>query len=215
MTPDRHLDLGCGDIPRNPYARAHVCGVDIREVRAASAFEYRRANLMLEPIPWPDDSFASVSAYNFVEHVPRVIATADHGGTVFPFVRLMDEVWRVLVPGGRLYAVTPAYPHVEAFVDPTHVNIITARTHEYFCGEDPEARMYGFRGRFEPVRVAWTHLSDALSAVPGSPENRQPATGLRRVAHGLRGVGRLLRGKSWAGRRAFLLWELRAVKPAT
>ncbi|MFO1473860.1 MAG: glycosyltransferase family 2 protein [Lysobacterales bacterium] len=43
--PDRHLDLGCGKFPRNPYARGALCGVDIRPLRADDAFDYRIANL--------------------------------------------------------------------------------------------------------------------------------------------------------------------------
>ncbi len=210
---DRHLDLGCGESPRNPYARTRVCGIDIREIADAPGFEYRSANLMLEPIPYPDSSFASVSAYNFIEHVPRVMPAQGHDGTVFPFVGLMQEVWRVLEPGGRFYAVTPAFPHPEAFADPTHVNIITATTHEYFCGERPLGRMYGFRGRFDALRVEWTHFSDARGTLSGEAAGSRRATGVRRVAHGVRGLLRRLRGKPAEGRMGFLVWELQAVKP--
>lgn len=98
--PDFHLDLGCGDRPRNPYGRARLAGVDIRPLPAGSHFEYRVANLALQPIPFPDDSFGSVSAFDFIEHMPRVLMAPDGAGTVFPFVRLMDEIWRVLAPGG-------------------------------------------------------------------------------------------------------------------
>ncbi|MDQ3205818.1 MAG: hypothetical protein M3Q40_04805 [Pseudomonadota bacterium] len=41
---------------------------------------------MLEPIPYPDGSFGSVSAYDFLEHVPRIFPSADGRATVFPFV---------------------------------------------------------------------------------------------------------------------------------
>src|SRR5687767_9917547 len=63
---DRHLDLGCGRFPRNPYARGQLCGVDIRPLAEAEGFDYRVANLILEPIPYPDDSFSSVSAFDFI-----------------------------------------------------------------------------------------------------------------------------------------------------
>ena len=126
----RHLDLGCGAVPRNPYRRDELHGIDIAPRHEPGAAEIRRANLALQPIPYPDSHFDSVSAYDFFEHVPRVLATADGQDTRFPFVQLMNEVWRVLVPGGLLYAYTPVYPHPMAFQDPTHVNILTRDSHQ-------------------------------------------------------------------------------------
>lgn len=207
--PDRHLDLGYGDVPRNPYGRSQLCGVDLRQRARALSFEHRSANLTLEPIPYADDSFGSVSAYDFLEHVPRVFPSADGRDTVFPFIGLMQEIWRVLAPGGRLYALTPAWPHPEAFVDPTHVNFITADTHNYFCGEQPMARMYGFGGRFEVIRVAWVERADAYSAIPGSSENHPP---IKRFARRLRRLSRWLRGKRATASPGYLLWELEARK---
>jgi SAM-dependent methyltransferase len=211
--PDRHLDLGCGKFPRNPYARGTLCGVDIRPLQASDAFDYRIANLSLQPIPWEDGSFGSVSAFDFIEHVPRVLVDGA-GGTRFPFIEVMNEIWRVLAPGGLFYALTPAYPYAAAFTDPTHVNIITVDTHAYFCGESPLGRMYGFRGRFEAQRVRWTHPADAYSALPGSPDNRAPRTGFKRFASALRNVSRRLRGQDphALDGRVYVLWELRAVK---
>lgn len=209
--PDRHLDLGCGKFPRNPYARGQLSGVDIRPLPDAG-FDYRVANLVIDPIPCDDGTFGSVSAFDFIEHVPRILATTDGRGTLFPFVRLMGEIWRVLAPGGRFYALTPAYPHPEAFTDPTHVNIITETTHEYFCGDAPMARMYGFEGRFIALRADWVHLADHYSAIPGAAENRAPAAGAKRAAHGMRTLSRWLRGKPGAGRMPYFLWELEAVK---
>ena len=85
---------------------------------------FAAANLSFEPIPFGDDQFASVSAFDLLEHIPRVLNGASPNNTVFPFVRLITEVWRVLAPGGLFHAVTPCYPGHEAFTDPTHVNII-------------------------------------------------------------------------------------------
>lgn len=163
--PDVHLDLGCGKFPRNPYRRSQLAGVDLRPLAQTEGFELRCANLAIDPIPWPDQVFGSVSAFDFIEHVPRVLPTADGRGTRAPFIELMNEVWRVLAPGGRLYALTPAYPAAMAFQDPTHVNIITERTHEYFCGPNPPGRMYGFRGAFHCIRAEWVVSRDAETAV--------------------------------------------------
>lgn len=149
----RHLDLGCGAKPRNPYRRDELHGVDIAPRHEPGRYEIRQGNLVIDPIPYPDSHFHSVSAYDFLEHVPRVLPTADGRGTRFPFIELMNEVWRVLVPGGRFYGYTPCYPHPMAFQDPTHVNILTRDSHRYFTRPDRLAAMYGFRGDFSVVRV--------------------------------------------------------------
>jgi SAM-dependent methyltransferase len=191
-----HLDLGCGPIPRNPYGRAKLCGIDIRaDLQLDPAVEIAAANLSCEPIPYPDNHFDSVSAYEFLEHVPRV--SLDHASktTHFPFIELMNEVWRVLKPGGLFYAVTPAYPHTNAFVDPTHVNYLTTRSSRYFVGADPLGRMYGFKGRFSVVRQGMIRSRGDYHPV-------NPGLLLR-----LRAVGYRLSGD--AGQ---LLWELKAEK---
>lgn len=221
--PDRHLDLGCGKRPRNPYRRSELCGTDVRALSPGEdfdglAFDYRTANLVLEPIPWPDDSFGSVSAFDFIEHVPRLIVAPDGRQTLFPFVRLMDEVWRVLAPGGRFYALTPAYPAPEAFQDPTHVNIITERTHEYFCGERPLGRIYGFGGHFRALRAEWAEQHLHFEATPTRPvaPPAAPKAMHRRIAHGVRDGLRVLRGRRAADRpppQIYFLWELEAIKP--
>ena len=107
----RHLDLGCGPVPRNPLARDQVYGVDIAaDLNDHTIATIVSANVAVQPIPFEDSYFDSVSAFDFFEHVPRVFLTAGGIGTRFPFVELMNEVFRVLRPNAVLYAVTPAYP---------------------------------------------------------------------------------------------------------
>lgn len=147
----RHLDIGCGQVPRNPYGRDELFGVDLAPPHGDARF--RQANLSLDRVPFPDDHFDSVSAYDFLEHVPRVLPTADGRSTRAPFVELMDEIHRVLRPNGLLYALTPVYPHASVFQDPTHVNFLTRDTHHYFTQPQLLARTYGFRGTFRVHRV--------------------------------------------------------------
>lgn len=151
----RHLDLGCGDKPRNPYGCDEVWGIDLNQ-DVVDRFPFiLRANLSLEKIPFENDSFDAVSAYDFLEHIPRVLAASDAKTTTFPFVELMNEIWRILKNGGLLYAVTPGFPREEAFVDPTHINPVTAKTHTYFTLPHCGASIYGFTGCFRVRRVKW------------------------------------------------------------
>lgn len=188
----RHLDLGCGKVPRNPYRRDQLFGVDISAQTGVDNATIVQANLALEPIPFADAHFDSVSAYDFIEHVPRVLNAPGGDGLRLPFIELMNEISRVLKPGGLLYALTPAYPSQDAFVDPTHVNVITEKSHLYFVGDEPLGRMYGFKGHFHLRKAHWVVYKDAVD--PLTPQ-------------GMRQRWRYWRHKL-KGKVRYLVWEL-------
>jgi SAM-dependent methyltransferase len=144
------LDLGCGPNPNNPYNADEVFGVDIIDDLAGNI---KAADLAIEPIPFPSDHFEFVTAYQFIEHVPRVIYTPQRRNS---FVELMNDIHRVLKKEGVFLSVTPAYPHNAAFQDPTHVNIITEETfHFYFSEPTSWAAIYGFHGKFRMLKQEW------------------------------------------------------------
>lgn len=152
----KHLDIGCGEKPRNPFNCNELYGIDIIDFHSAD-FHYTKSNVVLEKIPFPDNTFDSISAYDFLEHIPRVYIH-NHKST-FPFVEFMNEMYRVLKPEGIFYAITPCYPRAEIFVDPTHVNFISKDTYKYFTLPKLKAKMYGFNGVFEKVRIKRIKLS--------------------------------------------------------
>lgn len=195
--PTRHLDLGCGGIPRNPYRRDEVVGVDLKAsaTGTAAGVTIVAGDLTLQPIPFPDAHFDSVSAYDFLEHVPRVLPARDGLSLRFPFVELMSEISRVLRPGGLFYALTPAYPAQEAFTDPTHVNILTRSSHRYFVGDTPLARMYGYTGHFRLRRAEWVVYQDAVDPLAQADWTQR----LRHLRHRLK---RKLRYLAWEFERA-------------
>jgi SAM-dependent methyltransferase len=196
LTNQRHLDIGCGAKPRNPYQAQEIFGVDIRpDLSEIRNIEIRPADLFREPIPWSDNYFDSVSAYDFLEHVPRT--SLSENKTTFPFINLMNEVWRVLKNNGCFYASTPAYPHPAAFQDPTHVNIITRQTHLYFTAPTLLASIYGFIGNFECIRVI---------PVRGGEFEYQPVstpTLLNRIR---------LKNRERRNKNSHLIWEFKAIK---
>jgi SAM-dependent methyltransferase len=149
LTESTSLDIGCGTEPRNPFRAKQVFGIDIR---ANAERNIRYADLTTEPIPFPDRFFDYVTALDFLEHVPRVIYAPARR---FPFVQLMNEIWRVLKPGSIFLSRTPVYPFSAAFRDPTHVNIISHETFPlYFDDHHRLGAMYGFVGSFKILAQA-------------------------------------------------------------
>jgi SAM-dependent methyltransferase len=87
---------------------------------------------------------------------------------------MMNEIHRILRPGGLFIALTPCFPSPAAFTDPTHVNFISEETHLYFSGPNyANVKGYGFMGKFNLLEADWSdwkgHLWDTF-AIKG-PEN--------------------------------------------
>lgn len=159
------LDIGCGTNPKNPFNADEIFGIDVRD---DINLNIKRVDLIIEPIPFPDENFEYVTAYDFLEHIPRVIYLPTKRNLLKrhnAFIEVMNEVYRVLKVGGLFLSFTPAYPHAEAFRDPTHVNIITDQTFPlYFDHENRWAAAYGFNGAFL-IRMQEWHVPHLLTVM--------------------------------------------------
>jgi SAM-dependent methyltransferase len=147
------LDLGCGSNPRNPFGALETFGVDIRSGLGGGI---KQADLATEAIPFSNDFFDFCTAFDVIEHIPR--NSWKNGTCRLAFLEVLNEIHRVLKPGGLFLHSTPAFPSKEAFQDPTHVNIITEDTMpNYFCEPHSLAKHlgYGFNGSFELVEQRW------------------------------------------------------------
>lgn len=158
----RSLDIGCGREPKNCFGASELYGIDVFDEEEKNIVS---RDLFKEPIPFDQNYFDYVTAFDFIEHVPRVIYCPLMR---FSFVELMNEVYRVLKPGGRFLSFTPGYPAESAFTDPTHVNFVTLSTFPIYFGPNPLARMYGFHGSFFVERNDWHDwLSPPKTLSPG------------------------------------------------
>ena len=117
-TSIKHLDIGCGMKIKNLYGAKNLYGIDVHD-NLEKIKNYKKANLILEKLPYPDNFFCSISAYDVLEHIPRQMYI--EGRIQYPFINLMSEIYRVLKPNGNFFSCTPYYPKNAAFVDPTHV----------------------------------------------------------------------------------------------
>jgi len=137
----RSLDLGCGQNPRNTFSAQEVYGVDIDSALNKNNKRILTADLVIEAIPAADNSFDYITAFDFIGHVPHLVQAPDRR---YSFIELMNEIWRVLKPGGIFLSVTPA------FRDPAQINSITEETFlKDFDNRYRRASIHGFMGYFE------------------------------------------------------------------
>jgi SAM-dependent methyltransferase len=140
------VDLGCGPVPQNRFRATKCIGVDLYEDAETNVV---KARLGFERLPFEDGSVDYLTAYDLLEHIPRYADLPEHGNV--PFIFLMNECYRVLRKGGVFLSVTPVYPYLGAFQDPTHNNIMTVDTlRMYFSDQKREiAKHYGITANFE------------------------------------------------------------------
>lgn len=98
-----------------------------------------------KPWPWIDSSVEEVRAHDVFEHIENRIQT-------------MNELWRVLIPGGRATVEVPSAAHGAGFAcDPTHVSAWCLASFQYFeegsACHNRFAKSYGITARFRVVNL--------------------------------------------------------------
>lgn len=94
------LDFGCG-----PNKREGFTGVD----RTRFAGVDQVVDLTQFPYPWEDNSITEAHASHFVEHL-----------TASQRCGFVNELYRILVPGGTCQIIVPHWASCRAYGDPTH-----------------------------------------------------------------------------------------------
>jgi hypothetical protein len=122
------LNLGCCDALLDGYTNVDLIAAPGVQVADLS-----------QPWPWEESTIDTVRAWDIIEHLPDKIQT-------------MNELWRVLKPGGRAEIAVPTTDGTGAFQDPTHVSFWNRRSFLYYEAGNPYrerfANHYGIRASF-------------------------------------------------------------------
>ena len=93
------LDLGCGKNKQQGYI-----GVDSRDFPGVD-----QVVDLTKPWPWEDESVEETFCSHFIEHLEPMER-----------VHFVNELYRVLIPGGKAFCVVPNWSSARAYGDLTH-----------------------------------------------------------------------------------------------
>ena len=139
------LNLGCGE---------HICngfiGVDTLPLTNVDVV----ADLATFPWPFKDNVIQEIIMYNILEHLSETI-------------KVMEEVWRILVHNGIVNIIVPYYNSPGAFMDPTHVRFFTENSFDYFTENYSPLSRYNYytHSRFDILLIKFCQRS-FLNALP-------------------------------------------------
>lgn len=142
------IDLGCGGRKQEGFI-----GVDLRPLKGVDIVQD------LEEFPWkeiPDACASLVMASHLVEHI---------NPAKFGFVKFMDEVWRILKPGGQFMISNPRAGTEGFYQDPTHINNVTEVTWKYFDPLDPSGLYTIYRPKPWKVQFCAYHMDGNMETV--------------------------------------------------
>lgn len=123
------LNLGCNRRKLDGYINVDI----MQEVNPDLVCDVSKG------LPFPDSSVDEVRAFDFLEHIAL-------GKTIF----VVEEIWRVLKPGGVFEHFTPSTDGRGAFQDPTHVSFWNINSWLYYS-HDAYRNLYGIKAKFDIV----------------------------------------------------------------
>jgi len=91
-------------------------------------------------LPFADASIDAARCWHMLEHLPPVTLLIDWERRTVEYrntrIEVMNEIWRVLKVGGKLWIEVPVFPTEDAIADPTHLGWLAPSTFDYFTHDD-------------------------------------------------------------------------------
>lgn len=116
--------------PKKFYREANITRIDINPDCKPDVLH----DLNKLPLPFKDDEFDEIHAYEVLEHMGRQ-------GDYESFFDLFNELGRILKPGGKFIGCVPRWERVWAWSDPGHCRIITRGSLMYLDKDNYEGQI--------------------------------------------------------------------------
>lgn len=125
------LHLGCGSAKLKG-----AVGIDIDPRSQADVIH----DLDKFPYPFKANEFDQVFAEHVIEHLDNI-------------PKVMEEVHRLLKPGGKFIIRGPHFSSADMFTDPTHKHFMTSRTFDYFIPGSEHFNWHYAKAEFKKNQV--------------------------------------------------------------
>ena len=165
------LELGAGKRNKDgpPWGKYPWATIGLNPIADPNCDIYKNLNLFWYNqnrcpfvIPLPGACIAEIHASQFFEHIRNIIP-------------LMNDCYRVLVPGGFMNIHVPYYLGPDAWSDPTHVRAFSENSFRYYCRRGDGRQFvqqfsdYGITAMFDLEKNE--HSNVGMSVVLRKPED--------------------------------------------
>src|SRR6266576_2582182 len=97
-------------------------------------------DLNVLPLPFENECASEILCEDVLEHLN--------------YIPLLKECHRILPPGGRVRIEVPHFTSSNNYVDPTHRNMFSIKTFNFFCAETLEGKGRGYYFDFTFSKIA-------------------------------------------------------------